>query len=70
MSPRPDLAAESRDNHLTSAGADEPARPDPAIQLDQAEIGALIAALVALGPTASESAASAMRKLVHALRGK
>ena len=39
----------------------------PAIQFDRAEVGALIAALVALGPTATDSAASAMRKLTGAI---
>lgn len=38
------------------------------IALDVPEIAALMASLAALGPTATESAASAMRKLVSALR--
>ncbi len=41
-----------------------PPRP---IELDLPEIAALMASLAALGPTASDSAASAMRKLTAAL---
>lgn len=125
MSPRPDLAAESRDSHLTlrrverqhaildrlldtagpvtaprlaaelgvsqrtvvrdlrrlrDSGVPLTVRAGPhggvqmsrrgslpAIRFDRAEVGALIAALVALGPTASEAAASAMRKLTGAI---
>lgn len=37
------------------------------LAFDLAEIAALIASLAAVGPTASESAASAMRKLTTAL---
>lgn len=42
------------------------APPEP-IHLDLPEIAALMASLAALGPTASESAASAMHKLTTAL---
>ena len=42
-------------------------RPDP-IGFDIPEIAALMASLSALGPTATDSAASAMRKLTAALR--
>lgn len=38
------------------------------IDLDLPEIAALVASLAALGPTASDSATSAMRKLVTALQ--
>lgn len=41
----------------------------PPISFDLREIAALISSLTALGPTASESAASAMRKLTTALTG-
>ena len=125
MSPRPGLAAQSRDNHLTlrrverqhrildrllagnepvtaprlagelgvsqrtvvrdlqrlrDSGVPLEVRAGPhggvrlgvpaavaAIRFDAAEIAALVATLVALGPTASEPAASAMRKLIGAL---
>jgi hypothetical protein len=39
----------------------------PAIAFDLPELAALISSLAVLGPTVSESAASAMRKLVAAL---
>jgi len=41
--------------------------PIAAISFDLPEIGALMSSLVNLGPTASESAAAAMRKLADAL---
>ncbi len=40
------------------------------LELDLPEIAALLASLTALGPTASESASSAMDKLVTALHAK
>ena len=46
----------------------ECATPPGHVELDLPEITALIASLVALGPSTSESAASAMRKLITALR--
>ena len=46
----------------------ERATPPGHVELDLPEITALIASLVALGPSTSESAASAMRKLITALR--
>lgn len=39
----------------------------PAIQFEPAEVAALVASLAALGPTATEPAASAMRKLTATL---
>lgn len=42
--------------------------PTEPVDLDLPEIAALMASLAALGPTASDSAASAMRKLATALR--
>lgn len=39
----------------------------PAIAFDLAELAALVATLAALGPTATEAAASAMRKLTQAM---
>jgi predicted DNA-binding transcriptional regulator YafY len=44
-----------------------PTDPLPAIAFDLPELAALISSLAVLGPTVSESAASAMRKLVAAL---
>lgn len=41
--------------------------PPGPVELDLPEIAALMASLAALGPTASDSAASAMRKLIAAL---
>lgn len=41
--------------------------PIAPISFDLPEIGALMSSLVSLGPTASESAAAAMRKLTNAL---
>jgi len=46
----------------------ERATPSGRVELDLPEIAALMASLAALGPSASESAASAMRKLTAALR--
>lgn len=43
------------------------ASPPTPVDLDLPEIAALMASLTALGPTSSDSAASAMRKLVAAL---
>lgn len=45
----------------------EPSTPAGVIAFDLPEIAALIVSLAAVGPTASESAASAMRKLTAAL---
>ena len=46
----------------------ERATPSGRVELDLPEIAALMASLAALGPSASEPAASAMRKLTAALR--
>ena len=45
----------------------EHAGPPGPVELDLPEIAALMASLTALGPTASDSASSAMRKLTAAL---
>ena len=45
----------------------DPASSAEPVELDMAEIAALMASLAALGPTASPSAGSAMRKLAAAL---
>lgn len=44
-----------------------PARAAIPIEFDLPEVAALMSSLAVLGPTASDSAASAMRKLVRAL---
>jgi predicted DNA-binding transcriptional regulator YafY len=46
----------------------EHSTPAGTVELDLPEIAALMSSLAALGPTASASAASAMRKLTSALR--
>ena len=47
----------------------EHAGPPGPVELDLPEIAALMASLTALGPTASDSASSVMRKLTAALTG-
>ena len=47
----------------------EHAGPPGPVELDLPEIAALVASLTALGPTASDSASSVMRKLTAALTG-
>jgi predicted DNA-binding transcriptional regulator YafY len=46
----------------------QPTRSTFAVELDLPEAAALVSSLAVLGPTVSESAASAMRKLADALR--
>jgi len=47
-----------------------PTRAAVTVRLDLPEAAALLASLAALGPTVSDSAASAMRKLTAALTGR
>ena len=47
-----------------------PTRPAISLELDLPEAAALMSSLAVLGPTVSDSAASAMRKLVEALNAR
>ena len=69
--PATQLAAESRDNHLTLRRVERqpgaPARRPAAGGFTFEEIAAMIASLVALGPTATQRCASALRALVRSI---